>query len=43
MNPKLIDIEKLKPHARNPRLAFREDVIDGIVANINGEMSPRVT
>lgn len=36
----MISIESLKPHPRNPRLAYREDVIAGIASNLNGEMLP---
>ena len=35
-----IAIERLVDHPRNPRIAFRDDVIDGIVANM-GEEYPK--
>lgn len=40
MQVTLVPIAKIKPHPRNPRLEYRQDVVDGIVANINGEMLP---
>lgn len=37
---KNIPLSDLKPHPRNPRLAPREDVIEQIAAQINGEFDP---
>jgi ParB/RepB/Spo0J family partition protein len=34
-----IAVEKLVGHPQNPRLLFREDVVAGICASLNGEMS----
>jgi ParB family chromosome partitioning protein len=33
----LIDLDKIDDHPDNPRIAFRQDVVDAIVANLNGE------
>jgi ParB/RepB/Spo0J family partition protein len=37
---KTIAIEAIDPHPKNPRLAMREDVIEGIRAQLNGQMTP---
>jgi N6-adenosine-specific RNA methylase IME4 len=34
---KLIDVSLLDDHPQNPRIWYRDDVIDGIVANLDGE------
>lgn len=34
---RLIDLELIDDHPRNPRVAMRQDVIDGIAENLNGE------
>lgn len=37
---KIINLEDLHPHPKNPRLAPREDVVEQIAAQINGEFDP---
>lgn len=34
---KLLDLETIDDHPQNPRIVYREDVIDAIVANLNGQ------
>lgn len=34
---KLIEVSQIDDHPRNPRVSLRQDVIDGIAANLNGE------
>ena len=40
---KLIPVEQLKPHPKNPRVALRDDVVDAIAADLaeRGGMEPR--
>jgi len=38
--PKSITLDLLDDHPGNPRLAYRQDVIDAIAANLNGDMLP---
>jgi N6-adenosine-specific RNA methylase IME4 len=37
----LIPIDRLRAHPQNPRLGYRQDVLDGIVAGLNGAMAPQ--
>jgi phage N-6-adenine-methyltransferase len=38
---KLIDLDKVDDHPNNPRIVFRQEVIDAIVANLDGEWPPQ--
>jgi ParB/RepB/Spo0J family partition protein len=36
---KHLPLDRIDPHPQNPRVALREDVVEGIRASLNGEMS----